>query len=298
MLALHADHNGSLGVACARLPVILTDAYKSLEGISHPTEIEVVATTEVEKLFERPRDLARHLLQETVGWARVFGRVHAMRAREALEEIGEGINGARLSRVVFFARALIETAAMCAYYRQSYSADLQTLAELSRGEVKEWLSGKSSPLGLRVKEAWNHLRWLPGRARFNFAPERATDLVNQPVLAKDDPIHQVSVLTAIQKLKFSDAVLQNATAEYWYGLLSEYVHPNAGVFMLKQRSVMEVREGMLTLRYGPVELSDSAGWALLHIAVPIEESCRCIVENVRAFQDASSHASLLLHTTG
>ena len=236
-------------------------------------------------------------LREIYGWLGFMSFGTTYRTRELLSGIVTGLNETRYTLAMLASRALLELAAVWSPLPAQIAPQLENLDQLDS------LPFHTANADTRIAqnyariiwEPWDAIRRLLTKGRFNWelALRHDAELFTK-YREVPEARRQAKLTRLIGNLRFDGPVPPGATPQFWYAILSEFVHPDPAA------SVMNVDraepEGPNSIRFAlaatPSENSDLAQVTVNVIGIPVRESLRitkdCIT-SLRNLMDEHGH---------
>ena len=209
----------------------------------------------------------------------------AFRLGQFLDDLVTGLNSARPYRVVGTARYLLELAAFVHHSTNIVLAEVNTVFPRPPEDVPTAIKGVVGTL--------NEAKRFAQSTRFNWSAlsRGRADEFYSGWNRVEEQAKAPQILTLIDKLPGDE----KQAARFYYDLLCDFVHPNAGSHMLLMLLIDgtgQAGEGKMHWELASEPSSDEALLVLVHVvAIPVRSSAYLLQDDIRNLQRAKEYIS-------
>jgi hypothetical protein len=256
----------------AGLGAAVIDAHKALSSVAPEYSFAFHLDANPKAMGKDP---FRGLLADADGWLGFVVHSLAYRLAHFIDDLASGLNNARPYRSVSAARSLVEFTAFVHH-------NTKTLTDAHKGTLAATTEDfKATALAIveLLKVASNFARVT----RFNWrAMTRGdTDEFYKEWGKVDESVKAPQILNLIDKLPGEE----KRAARFFYEMLCDFVHPNAGSHILLVTSADQNPDGTVRWTISQEANTDEPLLVLLHvIAIPVRDSIRKLLHDLAQLQ--------------
>jgi hypothetical protein len=250
-------------------------ARKATSSISSSYSFEFYLKVDPSQLGSDPVVVFPRLLGEVEGWLGFIVHSVAYRICQFLDDLITGIEAARPYRSVGSARGLVELSAFVRHHTELLRSKTETLSSVPDDDL--------SAVVRAIVDTLASASLFAQATRFNWNAYVRGDMDEFFTAWNkvDERIEATNILTLIDKLPSET----KHAARFYYEMLCDYVHPNAGAHTLVVDSTENPEKGKVRWNLSREPGSDEALSVLVHtLAIPVRASIDTLLHDLEQLQ--------------